>query len=174
MFTITHELRTPLSAITGYADLLGSDTDTEKREEYTATIRQASERMASQLNTLLSFFRLDCGKEEINLAPFRLGDIVRTLEAEFRPQMEVKGLLLEVDGCEDSIVMSDKERVILNGLLRLQLIDEIILYTVPFIAGTGRHLFKANLPTSHWSLVKKKEYNGGILRTVYRKKHIQE
>ena len=62
----------------------------------------------------------------------------------------------------------------INGLLRLRLIDEIILYTVPFIAGTGRHLFKSNLPTSHWSLVERKEYNDGILRTVYRKIHIQE
>ena len=62
----------------------------------------------------------------------------------------------------------------INGLLRLRLIDEIILYTVPFIAGTGRHLFKSNLPTSHWSLVEKKEYNDGILRTVYRMIHIQE
>ena len=62
----------------------------------------------------------------------------------------------------------------INGLLRLQLIDEIILYIGPFIAGTGCHLFKANLPTSHWNLVEKKEYNGGILRTVYRKKHTRE
>ena len=62
----------------------------------------------------------------------------------------------------------------INGLLRLQLIDEVILYTVPFIAGTGRHLFKSNLPTSHWDLVEKKEYNGGVLRIVYRKKQIQE
>ena len=62
----------------------------------------------------------------------------------------------------------------INGLLRLQLIDEIILYTVPFIAGTGQHLFKSNLPTSHWNMVEKKEYNGGILRTIYRKKCIQE
>ena len=59
----------------------------------------------------------------------------------------------------------------INGLLRLQLIDEVILYIVPFIAGTGRHLFKANLPASHWSLIEKKEYNGGILRMVYRKRH---
>ena len=62
----------------------------------------------------------------------------------------------------------------INGLMRLQLIDEVILYMVPFIAGTGRHLFKANLPASYWSLIEKKEYNGGILRTVYRKKYIQE
>ena len=60
----------------------------------------------------------------------------------------------------------------INGLLRLRLIDEIILYTVPFIAGTGRHLFKSNLPTSHWDLVEKKEFNGGVLRIVYRKKNI--
>ena len=62
----------------------------------------------------------------------------------------------------------------INGLMRLQLIDEIILYIVPFIAGTGLHLFKANLPISHWNMVEKKEYNGGILRTIYRKKCIQE
>ena len=62
----------------------------------------------------------------------------------------------------------------INGLLRLQLIDEIVLYTVPFIAGTGQHLFKSNLPTSHWQLADKKEYNGDILCTIYRKKHIQE
>ena len=62
----------------------------------------------------------------------------------------------------------------INGLIRLQLIDEIILYTIPLIAGTGRFLFKANLPTSHWTLVDKKEYDGGVLRTVYRKRYIQE
>ena len=56
----------------------------------------------------------------------------------------------------------------INGLLRLRLIDEIILYTVPFIAGTGRHLFKANLPSSHCNLVEKKEYNSSILRAIYK------
>ena len=62
----------------------------------------------------------------------------------------------------------------INGLLRLQLVDEIIIYTVPFIAGTGQYLFKSNLPTSHWQLADKKEYNGDILCTIYRKRHIQE
>ena len=62
----------------------------------------------------------------------------------------------------------------INGLLRLQLVDEIILYTVPFIAGTGQYLFKSNLPTSHWELADKKDYNGDILCTIYRKKHIQD
>ena len=62
----------------------------------------------------------------------------------------------------------------INGLLRLQLVDEIVLYTIPFIAGLGQYLFKSNLPTSHWQLADKKEYNGGVLRTIYHKKHIED
>ena len=62
----------------------------------------------------------------------------------------------------------------INGLMRLQLIDEIILYIVPFIAGTGRQLFKSNLPTSHWKVTEKKGYECGVLRAVYRKMYIDE
>lgn len=62
----------------------------------------------------------------------------------------------------------------INGLLRLRLVDEIILYILPYIAGTGRHLFNANLPASHWSIAAGKEYDNGILHTVYRRKHTTE
>ena len=33
----------------------------------------------------------------------------------------------------------------INGLLRMHAVDEIILYTVPFISGSGRHFFKSAL-----------------------------
>ena len=72
------------------------------------------------------------------------------------------------------IEASNQNADYIGGLLRLQLVDEIILYVIPFIAGTGRHLFGANLPTSHWDLTEKKEYNGGVLRMVYQKKPLEE
>ena len=34
----------------------------------------------------------------------------------------------------------------INGLLRMRVVDEIILYTVPFIAGTGRHFSSPSCP----------------------------
>lgn len=58
MHTIIHELRTPLSAITAYMELFDKETDGQKQAEYKANIRNASNRMASQLNMLLNFFRL--------------------------------------------------------------------------------------------------------------------
>ena len=62
----------------------------------------------------------------------------------------------------------------INGMLRMRLIDEIILYTVPFIAGTGQHLFKATLPTSYWNLTEQCTYNGGISRTIYQRSGAEE
>lgn len=115
MHTITHELRIPLSSIIGYADLLEEETDEAKQQEYMGNIKQAAERMASQLNSLLNFFRLDCGKEEVNLTPFRLTDIAETLEAEFRTQIEEKDVGFVMHNCEDYVVIGDKERIIQIG-----------------------------------------------------------
>lgn len=63
---------------------------------------------------------------------------------------------------------------IINGMLHMHLVDEIILYTVPFIAGSGRHLFKSALSLSYWNFISHKEYNGGIIRTIYHKKRALE
>lgn len=115
MHTIIHELRIPLSSIIGYTDLLNEETDEEKQRLYVENISQASGRMTSQLNTLLSFFRLDCGKEETNLAPFRLADIVETLEIGFRKQIEAKDVRFVVHNCEDYVVIGDKERMVQIG-----------------------------------------------------------
>ena len=115
MHTITHELRIPLSSIIGYNDLLIEETNEDIQRQYKENIKHASGRMASQLNTLLSFFRLDCGKEEVNLVPFRLTDIVETLEREFRTQIEAKDVAFFVKNCEDYVVIGDKERIIQIG-----------------------------------------------------------
>ena len=55
----------------------------------------------------------------------------------------------------------------INGLLRMQAVDEIILYTVPFIAGTGRHFFKSSLYEKHWTLASLKRYPNGVCRSIY-------
>ena len=115
MHTITHELRIPLSTIIGYTDLLSEEANEDTKRQYHENIKRAADRMATQLNSLLSFFRLDCGKEEVNLAPFRLTDIAEILEAEFRTQIETKDIGFVVHNCENYVVIGDKERIIQIG-----------------------------------------------------------
>ena len=55
----------------------------------------------------------------------------------------------------------------INGLLRMRVVDEFILYTVPFISGTGRHFFKSALPETRWTLTSQKSYPNGVSRNIY-------
>ena len=50
---------------------------------------------------------------------------------------------------------------------RMHAVDEIILYTVPFISGSGRHFFKSALPEQHWTLSSLKSYPNGVCRIIY-------
>ena len=72
MLTVTHDLRTPLTTINSYAELLATEKKISKRKEYNRTIRRVAGHMEAMLNTLLGFFRLESGKEEVNPVPFRL------------------------------------------------------------------------------------------------------
>ena len=113
--TITHELRTPLAAITGYTELLQKECNNGNNGQYIKSIQQSSTRMRDMLNTLLDFFRLDNGKEQPRLSPCRISAIVHTLETEFMPIAMNKGLSLTVKDVSDAVVLTDKERIIQIG-----------------------------------------------------------
>ena len=113
--TITHELRTPLTAIIGYAGLMRKDYNTDKIGGYIQNIQQSSDRMREMLNILLSFFRLDNGKEQPNISPCRISAIIHTLETEFMPIAMNKGLALTIHCHKDALVQTDKERILQIG-----------------------------------------------------------
>lgn len=115
MQTITHELRSPLSAIRGYAEMIVADENCSLRIRHAKTIGEASGRMAGMIDTLLNYFRLDSGKETVRSLPFRLKSIADTLETEFIPQMEKKRLAFETVNEADEVVMGDRNLILRIG-----------------------------------------------------------
>ena len=112
---VTHELRTPLAAISGNAELLLNDTETVSRMRHAQTIHDAAGRMAGMINSLLVYFRLDSGKETPTVKPFKLCSITETLETEFAPLAKNKGLNFKIESETDEIVSGDKNRIISIG-----------------------------------------------------------
>ncbi|MCR6507496.1 ATP-binding protein [Bacteroides sp. KH569_7] len=143
--TITHELRTPLTAITGYAGLMRKDCNTDKTGMYIQNIQQSSDRMREMLNTLLSFFRLDNGKEQPNFSPYRISAITHILETEFTPIAMNKGLALAITNQTDTIVLTDKERI-------LQIGNNLLSNAIKFTENGG-----VSLTT---------DYNNGVLKLI--------
>lgn len=58
---------------------------------------------------------------------------------------------------------------IINGMLRMYLIDEIITYTVPVMLYTGRRLYQPQLAKTDWKCTSTKIRKDGIVQTVFRK-----
>ena len=143
--TITHELRTPLTAIIGYTALMEKGNDADKKEQYVRNIRHSSERMREMLNTLLSFFRLDNGKEQPNFSPCRISAVTHILETEFMPIAMKKGLALTITNQTDTVVLTDKERI-------LQIGNNLLSNAIKFTENGG-----VSLTT---------DYNNGVLKFI--------
>ncbi len=56
--TLVHDLRSPLGAITGFAELIEDSRDPASTATYAATILRAGERMAAQIDRMLDVFRI--------------------------------------------------------------------------------------------------------------------
>ena len=116
MLTVSHDLRSPLTAIMGYADLLKETAKDETCKQYEDAIRQSSERMLTLLNSLLSYYRLDTGKDEVDMMPFRVKEVLHTLMAEYEPLAAVKDIVIEgAFTGNDTVVMGDRKRIIQIG-----------------------------------------------------------
>lgn len=126
MLTVSHDLRTPLTAIRGCTELLIDERYKEKRTQLCETILQSSDNMTTLLNTLLNFYRLDTGKEQPNCAPFRLKSLADTLTTEFNPIAHKAGLEFNT-GCigVDTVVTGDRKRLI-------QIADNLLSNAVKF------------------------------------------
>ena len=113
MLTVSHDLRAPLTAIQGCTELLIDERYKEKRTQLCETILQSSDSMTALLNALLSFYRLDTGKEQPNCVPFRLKSLADTLAAEFNPVAHKAGLVFSAECIGgDTVVTGDRERLI--------------------------------------------------------------
>ncbi|SHF37577.1 His Kinase A (phospho-acceptor) domain-containing protein [Bacteroides faecichinchillae] len=117
MMTMSHELRSPLSAVMGYAELLPDISCEGEVNQIKQNIQQAGERMQSLLNTLLSYYRLTAGKVRVNPVLFSPQSIERTLGGLFSVAAEEKGLSLHTEYVGDglAVVSGDRERILQIG-----------------------------------------------------------
>ena len=112
---VSHELRTPLTAISGNAGLLLNEDNRDSRMRHAKIIKASAGRMASMLNSLLDYFRLDNRKVTILSKPFKLSLIADTLETEFAMQANSKHLTLIVRNHASKVVNGDKNRILSIG-----------------------------------------------------------
>jgi PAS domain S-box-containing protein len=119
--TMSHELRTPLNAIIGYQSLLKEGIDgplNESQLTQLSRIRGSANHLLELIDEVLTFSRLEAGKEIVRKDDVDLRPIVEEAVTMVRPLAEAKGLSLVTD-VPDARVFTDggKVRQIVLNLL---------------------------------------------------------
>ncbi len=100
---VSHELKTPLTSIRMFSDLLGTrrDLDEGKRAEYSGIISRESARLSRLINNLLDFSRMERGEKRYRMEPIAIRDFLLEMLETCRHQIESDGFDLRID-CPDS------------------------------------------------------------------------
>ena len=118
---VSHELKTPITSIMGYADtLLEVDYDDETRTKFLSVISTEARRMAKLVTDLLTLSRYDNKKITSEITSFDLGDLTKKCLEKFKFEIEKKEQSVECFVTASvPPVYADKygiERVVLNIL----------------------------------------------------------
>jgi signal transduction histidine kinase len=119
---VSHELKTPLTTIRMYGEMLGDGIvkDEAKKKSYLETIISESQRLTRLVNNVLDFGRLERGEKTYNWEEVALGSAVGNILETQRPRLEAAGLELEwVDDSQGAVAKLDPdalEQVLLNML----------------------------------------------------------
>ena len=116
---VSHELKTPITSIMGYADtLLEGGYDEETQQKFLNVIASESRRMARLVTDLLTLSRYDSNKKKTQKEAFDLGELVKKCQEKLAIEIKKKNHTVNCFVTADvPLVYADKddiERVVLN------------------------------------------------------------
>jgi signal transduction histidine kinase len=108
---VTHEMRTPLTAIQGSSELIGryASMPEAKRTQMAELINSESKRLAKMIETFLSVERMSAGQMELKRERFPLNDLVDRCAVRARPLAENKRIEIQIDDIPSDDLVGDRE-----------------------------------------------------------------
>ncbi len=110
---ISHDLRTPMTTISGFIDGINSGAiPPEKHEYYLGVISAEVHRLSRLVSQLLDVSRLESGERKFNFTDFDIAEVARIILISFEQKIEDKHLDVEFDSEQDGMyVRADKDAI---------------------------------------------------------------
>jgi signal transduction histidine kinase/PAS domain-containing protein len=110
--TLSHELRTPMTSILGWAQILRlDDTPPDVIRDGLESIERSARAQAQLIDDLLDLSRMQMGKVQFQPRPFSLTAVARAAVDTVHPAAQARGVTLALDAPEDVIVNGDPDRM---------------------------------------------------------------
>lgn len=107
---VTHEMRTPLTAIQGSSELMSRyNLNDEKRKQIAQMIHAESQRLARMIQTFLDVERLTAGQMELKREPFGAAELLSSCLERVEHLAERKRIALASGTLDDAVLLGDRE-----------------------------------------------------------------
>lgn len=117
---VSHEMKTPISVIKNYAELLQTGKGTEEeRQEYARNIEEAAVRLSDLISNILRLNKLENQRIDPEIESYDLGGQLEECILHYEELWDEKDLELEVDMEEKAVVQADRSlmEMVWNNLL---------------------------------------------------------
>lgn len=152
-----HELKSPLTAIIAFTELLldrGTGTLNPLQYDYINEINDSSKDLLSRVNELRDLSRIKAGKLTLHIEPVNIGEVVAGMARRITPEFERKGVALETR-CPVTLfpAAGDKERL---G----QVLTNLLSNALKFTPAGGKVLIEAQQDLADGKMIISVEDNG--------------
>ncbi len=117
---VSHELKTPITSIQGYAELLYNDfaKNREQEKEFLQIIQKESNNITSLLNNILTISKLENKEIEINSSDINIKTVVDEIINTTKPMCIEKNINI-INKCEEIIMIGDYKKIhqLFNNLI---------------------------------------------------------
>ena len=128
--TLTHELKSPLAAIRGAAELLGEDPPPAQRERFLANVRGEVERITSLVDRLLLLSSVEARKEPLARTRVDVCALAREVVASLEPVSVSRGL-------EVRLHLPERAEVLAEAFLLRHAISNLLANAIEFSPAGG-------------------------------------
>lgn len=126
---VTHELKTPLTSIRGFIELLKSgDRDEETRQYFYDVLDIEAERLHHLIDDMLVLSQIENAKDDVQTVPCNLNQEIETVLRRAKPIAEKNGIVLRLEAEEAFLVASSPTRL---QQLFGNLVENAIKYNKP-------------------------------------------
>ncbi len=135
--SMSHEIRSPLNSILGYAHILHQDPEIpEKRRRAVETLKRSGEHLCALVEDVLDIARIEARKFDLNYQPIHFPDFIEHLQHSYQAQAEDKGLKFTCQFQHQlpQRVRGDEKRV---GQILMNLLSNAVKFT-----NEGEIIFK--------------------------------
>jgi len=135
MLGVSHDLKTPLSLIQGYAEAIddGFAGDPETLRRYVGIIRERSELLEERIQHLIAFLRLETGEWHSTLQPVRLNAFLNDVARPLAADLKLSGNSLAV-----TIDLPDEQTVTLDPVMVRRAIENLVHNAIRYSPPASR------------------------------------